>query len=231
MAGGAFSINDLRVFLPKTITQLYGPAASGKTNICLIAAVEEAKKGNKVVFIDTEGSFSKERIKQLSGKDLNTVLSNIILAEPNDFDEQKIAINKLEDLAGEGKASLIIIDSLVSLYRLEMGGGDAYALNREMGKLLAKLVKIGKKYNIPILVSNQVYSSFEKGDAESRITPVGRDLLRYWTKVIIGLRKEDDCRVAILERHKFKKEGESVRFTIDNHGIHTIAVKSPMEEQ
>ena len=230
MTGGAFSIDDLKVFLPKTITQLYGPAASGKTNICLLAAVEEAKKGNKVVFIDTEGSFSKERITQLAGNDLKTVLSNIILAEPNDFDEQKIAINKLEELAGEGKASLIIIDSLVSLYRLEMGGGDAYALNREMGKLLAKLVKIGKKYNIPILVSNQVYSSFEKGDAESKITPVGRDLLRYWTKVIIALRKDESCRVAVLERHKFKKEGGSVSFTINNHGIHATAMKIREEE-
>ena len=40
------------------ITTLYGSAGSGKTNFCLLAAVSQAKKGQKVIFIDTEGGFS-----------------------------------------------------------------------------------------------------------------------------------------------------------------------------
>src|SRR3989338_3826200 len=44
------------------ITTIYGPAGSGKTTTCLLAAVSTAtvkeNKDKKVVFIDTEGGFS-----------------------------------------------------------------------------------------------------------------------------------------------------------------------------
>ena len=32
---------------------IYGGSGTGKTNFCLLAAVSQAKKGNKVIFIDT----------------------------------------------------------------------------------------------------------------------------------------------------------------------------------
>ncbi|MBI4983101.1 hypothetical protein HZC32_00450 [Candidatus Woesearchaeota archaeon] len=39
------------------ITTVYGPSGCGKTNLCLIAAVNVASKGKKVLFLDTEGLF------------------------------------------------------------------------------------------------------------------------------------------------------------------------------
>ena len=53
----------------KTITQLYGPPGVGKTNICIISSINTIKKGKKVVYIDTEGSLSLERIKQICPND------------------------------------------------------------------------------------------------------------------------------------------------------------------
>ncbi len=47
------------------ITMIAGPAGSGKTNFCILSACSQAKKGNKVIFIDTEGGFSIERVKQI----------------------------------------------------------------------------------------------------------------------------------------------------------------------
>ena len=47
------------------ITTLYGPGGSGKSNFCIIVATSQAKKGNKVIFVDTEGGFSVERFKQV----------------------------------------------------------------------------------------------------------------------------------------------------------------------
>ena len=51
---------DLNTFLSggyetDIITTIYGPAGSGKTNFCILASVSQAKKLNKVIFIDTEG--------------------------------------------------------------------------------------------------------------------------------------------------------------------------------
>ncbi|MBN2518807.1 MAG: DNA repair and recombination protein RadB [Candidatus Altiarchaeota archaeon] len=218
-----FRFNDLTEFLPKTITQIYGGPATGKTNLCLYATVKEVQKGNKVIFIDTEGSFSPQRLKQICGEGMEEATSNIILAEPSDFDEQKIAVNKLEDLMIKNKVGLIVVDSLVSLYRLEMGTSeDAYALNREMGKQLAQLLKISKKYKIPVVATNQVYATFEKGKESSKTVPVGRDLLKYWTKIVIELKKEGSFRVATLVRHKFKPEGSSLRFKINDSGVEEV---------
>lgn len=219
---GDFSLKDLTDFLPKTITQIYGPAASGKTTLCLVTAVETVKKGKKVVYIDTEGSFSIERIKQIAGSDFDNVLKNIIVAEPTDFDEQRIAINKLNDVVDE-TFGLVIVDSLVSLYRLEMSDGpEAYRINRELGKQLATLIKISKKQDIPVVITNQVYADFSANieDREKTLRPVGRDLLKYWSKNVFQLGvNSDDERVAIIIRHKFKKENQRIMFRLTNGGI------------
>ena len=82
------------------ITTLYGPAGSGKTNLCLIAAANLAKQGKKVIFIDTEGGFSVERLKQLTSEE---IMNNILLLKPTNFTEQREAFDKLlENLKNAG---------------------------------------------------------------------------------------------------------------------------------
>jgi len=217
---GDWDIKELTSFLPGTITQIYGEAASGKTNLCLIAAANTARTGKKVVFIDTESSFSYERFKQIASKDSAEFLKRIIVAEPADFDEQKIAINKLDDLAAQNDIGLVVVDSLVSLYRLEMGTAEeAQITNRELSKQLAKLMKVAKKYKIPVVITNQVYATFSRDGAETKIVPVGRDVLKYWTKVVIQLAKEGSYRVATIVRHNFRPEGAQIKFRITQEGI------------
>lgn len=216
---GGFRFDELTGFTPKTITQLYGEPASGKSNLCMIAAAQTARKGKDVVFIDTEGSFSAQRFKQIAGKEAKELLKRIIVAEPSDFDEQKIAINKAEDLMGEKDVGLVVVDSLVSLYRLEMGDGEWQATSKELSKQLSRLMRMAKKNEIPVVVTNQVYSAFAKDGEVSRVVPVGRDILRYWSKVIIHLRREGEHRVAELMRHTHKPEGARFRFRITQEGI------------
>ena len=61
------------------INLIYGPAASGKTTYCLSASIFMAKKGAKVIFIDTENGFSIERLKQLCGGDYRKIIDNLFL--------------------------------------------------------------------------------------------------------------------------------------------------------
>ena len=42
------------------ITTIYGPAGSGKTNLCLLCAMNTAREGKKVIYIDTENNFWPE---------------------------------------------------------------------------------------------------------------------------------------------------------------------------
>ena len=64
------------------ITMIAGPPGSGKTNFCILVACSQAKKGNKIIYVDTEGGFSAERVKQIAGEETDKVLKNILLLKP-----------------------------------------------------------------------------------------------------------------------------------------------------
>ena len=68
-----------------TITQIFGAPSSGKSNVALSLAVNVAKSDKKVIYIDTEGGISIDRIKQISGEDFSKVANNIIVFEPTNF--------------------------------------------------------------------------------------------------------------------------------------------------
>jgi len=56
----------------RCITHIYGSPGSGKTNIALMATANAVKNG-KVIYIDSEGSFSVERLRQISGEKIDEV--------------------------------------------------------------------------------------------------------------------------------------------------------------
>ena len=88
---GSYDLNNwlLGGYEEDVITMIAGPPGSGKTNIGILAACSQAKKGNKIIFIDTEGGFSVERVKQIVGENYEKILNNFFLLEPTNFDEQK----------------------------------------------------------------------------------------------------------------------------------------------
>ncbi|MEM2956337.1 MAG: DNA repair and recombination protein RadB [Candidatus Pacearchaeota archaeon] len=224
------------------ITTLYGPAGSGKTNLCLLSAVEQAKKGMKVIFIDTEGSFSIERLKQLADE---SVMKNILLLKATKFYEQVQIFNKLLGKINKD-IGLIIVDSMVMLYRLEVGIAreeneeeKVRILNMAMAKQLRILNEIARKKNIPVIITDQVYSDFlnseriqemrEKGidineEKSKNVKMVGGDLLKYWSKCIIELKRDGNKRKAILKKHRSLPEKE-FSFQITAKGIEKVGFK------
>jgi len=204
--------------LEKTLTQIYGPPASGKTNLCTIAAVNVALREKKVIFIDTEGGFSVERVKQISREKTTLALKNILLIEPTTYEEQKTAIDGVEKMVNE-KIRLVIVDSMTMLYRLEEANNIDGRQERQIlfGRQLEILLRISRKFNIPVIITNQVYTNIET----NKISPVGGEILKYWCKVIIELEQEKNstCRFAIMKKHKFIKEGQKNLFKIIDKGI------------
>ena len=200
-----------------SITQFYGPPGSGKTNIALKMLVQCAKNGKKAVFIDTEGGLSIERMKQISGEDFDDLAGNIIVLEPTNFEEQDEAIKRIEYSlkSGEDDVDLVILDSAVALYRLKEGGQTE--INRELSKQMGLFSMIARKYDIAVVVTNHIYSVF---DEEGVIEPVGGTILKYWSKIIIELVRDDNGeRFAILKRHRSKPDGLKVKFEIVNKGL------------
>ena len=207
---------------PGVITTLFGPASSGKSNIAMLAAINAAEQGKKVLFIDTEGSFSAERVKQLN-KNYEILLKNIVIANPTNFVEQKNYFKKLMDAANHEKAGLIVVDSIVMLYRLQKAEEDISTTNQELASQLAILSEVARKKQIPVLVTNQVYADFKKDSmrkANGNFRMVGGDLLKYWSKCIVKLEALDaGVRRASIYKHRSLPEGKAVHFEIKEQGL------------
>tara|TARA_B100000315_G_C14577683_1_gene588747 strand:- start:1594 stop:2331 length:738 start_codon:yes stop_codon:yes gene_type:complete len=213
------------------ITMIAGPPGSGKTNMSILTACSQAKKGNKVIFIDTEGGFSVDRVKQIIPENYEKILENIFLLEPTNFEEQNKSFSKLLDKLRKEQIGLIVIDGMATLYRLELGeasrsGGKSEervrTLNSKVAQQMRILSEISRKKKIPIVITNQVYSSF-LSDEENRkgiikeVNIVGGDLLKYWSKCIIEL-KNEHRKKAILLKHRSLPRKE-MSFEIRNEGI------------
>ena len=222
---GATSINSLLNggYEPGTITTIYGPAGSGKTNLMMIFLAQLIKDNQlgakKVIFIDTEGGFSVPRIKQIV-PDFEKYAENIIYLRPFSFDEQKKAILQTRALVENNpqKFSAVIVDSIAMLYRLENAKTlDVPFVNKELSNQLGILTELAGKANIPVLMTNQVYADFDNRDA---VKMVGGDLLKYTSKCLIELKKaHKGLRVATLMKHRSLPEGREVAFKIVGDGI------------
>ncbi len=200
----------LNEILDGVLTQVYGPPNSGKTNLCIISAVEASKHG-KVIYIDPEGGFNIGRLKQIAKSDYKVVLENLLLIEPTTFDEQKVATGKLEEIVLTDKVSLIIVDSVAMLYRLEE---DISA--KELAKYMAKLLRIARKYELPVLLTNQVYSDYDTG----KNRPIGGIINEYWSKIILEADLLDDgTRCLTLLKHLNKPTGIRLDYLIVDEGI------------
>lgn len=202
------------------VTTIYGPAGSGKTNLVLLAAVNMSKQGKKVIYIDTEGGFSIARLKQLTSNS-KKVLSNILFLKPTKFSEQKKAFEKLKGVVNNKDIGLVVVDTIAMLYRLELGKKeDVYEVNRELGKQIAYLTEIARKKNIPVIITNQVYSNFDERD---KINMVGGDIIKYGSKCLIELQMTpNNKRRAILKKHRSLPEDKEVMFEIREKGLKII---------
>jgi DNA repair protein RadB len=198
----------------RTITQFYGEPASGKSTICMIAAVASLRAGQTVVFIDSEG-FSIERFRQIAGTDTEKIAERLFLFEPIDFEQQGIMIAEAEKILKVHKPGLLVMDSATALYRndLDRGRDSIQMLTRQMIHLLG----YSKRYDIPVIVTNQVYMDTVK----NTFLGLGGTALEHISKVIIRLEKTDRTgfRRARLVKHRSQAEGASFEYEIVSDGI------------
>jgi len=179
---------DLDCFLEELkneISLVYGPAASGKTTLVLMFAVETAKKG-KVVFLDTEGGFSAERVKQMKCDKME----NILVLRAFSFDEQSEKVKKMREMAE--KVSLVIVDTLSMHYRMELKK-DHYRANKRLAYQLDVLKKISEK--IPVIITSQVSTDPETGEFKV----VGGNMVYKYGDKVISLEKEPERKVCLVK--------------------------------
>jgi DNA repair protein RadB len=199
-------------FEPRVITQLYGGPASGKSVLCILAAVSCLRSGKGVIFIDTEG-FSIERFRQVAGDEAEQLARDLILYEPHDFEQQEVMIASIGRHLSGGRIGLIIMDSATGLYRtrLEKGGEAIQRLTRQMVRLLG----YAKKFNIPVLITNQVYLDVQK----NIYLGLGGTSLAHISKAVVRVDRMNSHRKATLEKHRSLPSGGYFEFEIVERGI------------
>jgi DNA repair protein RadB len=206
------------------VTQLYGPPASGKTNLAIAAAVEVAASGGTALLIDTEG-LSVDRLEQLARArtdetlTVDDIASRVIITDAVDFDEQEEAVRDAAEFAPS--VDLIVLDSATGFYRLERDAADEGAALRRVTRQVTHLLSLARKHDLAVVVTNQVFSD---PDSESdRVRPLGGHTLTHWSAVVLRLdRFRGGNRRATLEKHRSKPAGGTARFALSDDGLESV---------
>ena len=202
-----------------SITTIYGPAGSGKTNLALLF-IANSMTDKAVIYVDTEGSFSLARFKQIC-PDYKKALDRIIFLKPVSLEDQKDLLLKLKKMMNN-KIGAVIIDTIATLYRVELSQTrNIFDSNRNLRIQLGELGDITTKYHIPILITNQVYADL-KGPERGKIKAIGGDIIKYASKTLIELQNlPDGTKKAILRKHRSLPEKEVI-FRIKEDGLEEV---------
>ncbi len=197
LLGGGFPAGE--------ITVVYGEAGTGKTTLAIQTAIEAARRGSKVLFIDADHSFTHQRFVQLAGEDLPGVSEQILLFYPETFSAQMALIESIENYLTPS-TRLLIVDTITSLYRVSLGSSEhTFMLNRELNRQLAYLSEVALHRKIMVFLTSQVHARLDF--PFGRIEPVARRTLAHWPRTIIRLRNTSERarKEIIVERRKGKQ--------------------------
>ena len=213
----------------KAMTEAFGAYGSGKTQLGLALAVnvqmpvDMGGANGKAVFIDTEGTFRPERIKQIAeaiGANPEKILKNIFVARAFNSDHQILLIDKIGEMIKNGEPiKVVIIDSLTAHFRAEYAGrGQLADRQQKLNRYLHNLMKIAEQYNLAIYVTNQVMANpaMMFGDPTS---PVGGHILGHASTYRLYFRRgKKGSRVAKMIDSPNLPENETM-FFIKEEGL------------
>ena len=207
----------------RAITEAYGAFGSGKTQLGLSLTVnvqlheEMGGVSGKAIFIDTEGTFRPERVKQMAdglGLDPENVLKNILVARAFNSDHQMLLLEKISEMIKSGEPiKLMVIDSLTAHFRAEYSGrGQLADRQQKLNRYMHDLMKLAETYNIAVYVTNQVMANPAQmfGDPT---TAIGGNIVEHASTYRIYLRRgKQGSRVAKLIDSPNLPDNEAVYF-------------------
>ncbi len=183
------------------VSLIYGEAETGKTTLAMQCAVNCARKGYKILFVDCDGTFSARRLSQIGSAKFDEIAELIVLMKPNSFREQTAVVDQLPNCITKNHG-LIVVDTITSLYRAKVAESpeETFELNRELNRQMALLAQIAKTHKIAVLITSQVRSVFN--EAHVSIEPVATRVLKFWAGTIIAMNPTESAKIvkAVLER-------------------------------
>jgi DNA repair protein RadA len=212
----------------QALSEFFGKFSSGKSQVgfqlSLNVQLPKEKGGleGKAVFIDTEGTFRPDRIKQMAeaaGLDPKEALSNILVMRAENSDHQVLIVDKLENILEKENVKLIVIDSLTSQFRADyIGRGALGERQQRLNKHVHLLQKLSDRFNLAVYFTNQVMDNpaILFGDPT---TPIGGHIIAHAATYRVYLRKgKESKRIARMVDSPNLPEGEAV-FRVVPEGV------------
>lgn len=186
--------------VPGLITQIYAEGGLGKTQwaktIATIATqpIEDGGFDTNVLYIDTEGTFRPNRVKQIAearGYDVGKTLSRIHTWTARTTAEQILLVqDKIKRKAAElGDCKLVIIDSLMTRFRGEFTGrGKLGERQNLINKHMFDLLSFARANDAVILVTVPVSASPDAFFGGMAI-PTGGNIVKHNSAYVLNIRR------------------------------------------
>jgi len=224
----------------QAMTELIGDYGVGKTQLCMTLSVlaqlppEQGGLGASVIYMDTEGTFSPERVYQIASKrglDGKKILDNIVVARAYTSDHQRFLIDCLFRKVPEEKAKLVIVDSIISHFRGEYVGREELSMRQQLlNQYLHKLLRLSEAYNIAVVVTNQVQSNPAMFSGPQERPAGGHVMAHACTHRVYIRRGKKGARVASVIDSPYLPEARA-SFIITAKGIEDTTKEVEEEEE
>jgi DNA repair protein RadA len=185
--------------------ELIGEYGTGKTQLCFqlsIAATLEKERGGldgSVLFMDTEGTFKVKRIEEMAKhRNLNPtdVLQKIYFARIYTPDHLELLLRtKVPELIKEKNVKLIVIDSLIKLYRSNMPGRENLAERQQrLNIVLSRLNTFAERFKLVVVYTNQIVANPVAFTTEP-MRPAGGNIVAHAAQYRVELSKKGKVRM------------------------------------
>ncbi|KAL0234005.1 hypothetical protein PCE1_002508 [Barthelona sp. PCE] len=182
------------------ISEVFGPAGAGKSQLLHCCAVSCIRNGHgAVLWLDTEGCFSTSRIEELcenEGINAEDILPNIIVARSYTSDHQLEVIEHAYKMMANGGFGCFFIDSLTHLLRTEYSKEELFERQTVLSRMFRRLREVSIKHDVCVVYTNQIRSVFKEEDGTLGFTAIGGNILKHSATVRVLLTKTTKNRQA-----------------------------------
>ena len=168
------------------LIEFAGEFGTGKTQLChqlsVTVQLPPAKGGvaGSVAYIDTEGTFSPERIEKIGERfGVEDALDNVIRYRVTSVQDLEDTVFFLHDDITKYNIRLVIVDSIIYLYRAQFTGLEKLTRRQQrLNYILDLLRRYAVHYNLAVVYTNQV---LDKVDLKHTIikVPTGGNIIAH----------------------------------------------------
>src|SRR5919202_1319329 len=135
-----------------TVTDIYGQSGAGKSQLCFTLCANYAKHSrqeDRILFIDTVGTFRPERISEIAGRKSSTVLNKIMFVRALSVYDQINAIGLISNI----NPRLVIVDTATALISDEFRGPARHLI---LMNYVHKLSLAAINFDCAIVITNVI---------------------------------------------------------------------------